>query len=580
MTQSRADVSNAPRPLRLWPGVVLLMLQWLVRFGIPVVFPEQVALAVLGGLGFGIAIGLWWMFFSRALWSERLGTLGLTLLAIGVAFPLADVSIKTGMMGMMFFIYATPTLTLAFVAWAILGRNLKGRMRWLAMAVVLLVGAGIWTLFRTNGMAGNAKADLAWRWAPTAEEQLLAEGTGKVKTAAPLVDASVAEVDWPGFRGPNRDGVVVGVRIDPDWTASPPKEMWRQAVGPAWSSFAVRGNRFFTQEQRGEEEVVSCYQVGTGKMIWRHGDSTRFWESNAGAGPRATPSLFEDRVYAFGGTGILNVLEAEDGRLVWSRNVGEDTGVEISTWGFSSSPLIYGDLVVVAAAGTMAAYDLGTGESRWKGPDGGASYSSPQLVVIGGQHQILMMVESGVTAVSPDDGKTLWHHDWEGYPILQPAMTGEGELLIAVNARSGLRKLAISNDGGNWKAETLWSTNRMKPYFNDVVVHRGYVYGFDGRILACIDAAKGERQWKGGRYGNGQLFLLADQNLLVVVSEEGELVLVSAAPDAFHEVARVPAIEGKTWNHPVLAGDVLLVRNSEVMAAFKLALQPAEATRL
>jgi len=573
-------VSEASRRLRLWPGVMLLVLQWLVRYGVPVVFPEQIPLAVLGSQGLAVAIGLWWMFFSRSPWSERFGALGFTVLALGLVFPLIDVSIKTGMMGLMYVIYATPTLTLAFVAWAVLTRNRKGASRWLTMALALFLATGVWTLFRTNGMAGNAKSDFAWRWAPTAEEQLLETAVDKVDVAPPLVAAVDTETDWPGFRGPHRNGVLRGVRIETDWSASPPSELWRQAVGPAWSSFAVRGNRFFTQEQRGENEVVSCYHLKTGELIWRHSDGTRFWESNGGAGPRATPTLYQDRVYTFGGTGVLNVLEASDGSVVWSRNVGDDTGVEVSTWGFSSSPLIEGDLVIVAAAGTMAAYDLETGVSRWTVPDGGASYCSPQRFSFGGEPQILMLGSKGVFGVSPKDGKKLWQHDWEGYPIVQPALLGDGDILISVSDRSGVRKLAISQKAGQWQAEERWTTNRLKPYFNDVVVHKGHVYGFDGRILACIDSAKGERKWKGGRYGHGQLFLLADQDLLVVISEKGELALVSAKPDQFSEIARFPAIEGKTWNHPVLAGDVLLVRNSEEMAAFQLTRQTMASTEI
>src|SRR5262249_41939867 len=128
------------------------------------------------------------------------------------------------------------------------------------------------------------------------------------------------------------------------------------------------------------------------------------------------------------------------------------------------------------------------------------------------------------------------------------------------------------NDPGGWSVTERWTSNGLKPYFNDFVVHDGYAYGFDGSILSCIDLKDGTRKWKGGRYGNGQLILLADQGLLLVLSEEGELALVRAAPDQFTALARFPAIEGKTWNHPVLVEDILLVRNGEEMAAFRLSL--------
>src|SRR5262249_43441358 len=172
---------------------------------------------------------------------------------------------------------------------------------------------------------------------------------------------------------------------------------------------------------------------------------------------------------------------------------------------------------------------------------------------------------------APADGKLLWEHAWKGYPIVQPALTPEGDVLISVTDSSGLRRLA-AHAAGEGKGGERWTTNGLKPYFNDFVVHRSYAFGFDGSILSCIDLADGQRKWKGGRYGNGQMVLVADQDLLLVLSEIGELALVSATPDQFKELARFPALEGKTWNHPVLVGDVLLVRNDQEMAAFRLSL--------
>jgi hypothetical protein len=153
--------------------------------------------------------------------------------------------------------------------------------------------------------------------------------------------------------------------------------------------------------------------------------------------------------------------------------------------------------------------------------------------------------------------------------MVQPGLTAEGDILLT-SQENGARRIAVNHNASGWSVAERWTSNTLKPYFNDFVIHKGYAFGFDGRILACIDLKNGERKWKGGRYGNGQLVLLPDQDLLLVLSEEGELALVGATPDQFTERAKMTAIQGKTWNHPVLAGDILLVRNAEEMAAFRL----------
>jgi outer membrane protein assembly factor BamB len=277
-------------------------------------------------------------------------------------------------------------------------------------------------------------------------------------------------------------------------------------------------------------------------------------------------------VYTFGGTGILNVLDAGTGERVWSRNAASDTKTETPTWGFASSPLVVDNMVVVAAAGSLIAYDLGTGEPRWVNPAGGDCYSSPHLAAIGGIEQILLQNETGVLSVSPADGTVLWEHAWPGHPIVQPALTAAGDVLISVDERGGARRLTVTDGSDGWTIEERWTSARLKPYFNDSVIHEGHVFGFDGPFLACIDFEDGARKWRGGKYGRGQFVLLADQDLLLVLSERGELALAAADPDQFLEIARFPAIEGKTWNHPVLVGDILLVRNGQEMAAFRLSL--------
>src|SRR5207302_4951791 len=278
--------------------------------------------------------------------------------------------------------------------------------------------------------------------------------------------------------------------------------------------------------------------------------------------------------YTFGATGILNALDAGSGAVTWSRNAASDTHAKLPGWGFSSSPLVVGNLVIVATSGALAAYDLATGHPRWIGPIRGGSYSSPQLLTIDGVAQVVLMSGEGIASVAPADGTLLWEHSWPGTPIVQPAQVADDTVLLSTSDGIGgsrNHRIAVAHGPGGWTVEERWTSNGLKPYFNDFVVHKGHAFGFDGSMLACIDLEGGKRKWKGGRYGNGQLILLADQDLLLVLSEAGELALVAAAPDQFTELARFPAIEGKTWNHPVLVGDVLLVRNDHEMAAFRLA---------
>jgi outer membrane protein assembly factor BamB len=197
-------------------------------------------------------------------------------------------------------------------------------------------------------------------------------------------------------------------------------------------------------------------------------------------------------------------------------------------------------------------------------------------VTIDGVAQIVLMSAPGATSVAPADGKLLWKYSWPSDTrIMQPAVTADGDLLITSGDAMGgvgMRRIAVARGPAGWTPEERWTSAGLKPGFNDSVVDNGYVFGFNGGILACIGVKDGARMWKGGRYGQGQLVLLLDQSVLLVLSEEGELALVKATPDQFTELAHFPALEGKTWNHPVVAGDILLVRNDREMAAFRLSL--------
>lgn len=603
MNPNQTDLPTSQKPLRLWPGVVAAALLCLVTFGIPIVMPDQSGTAILGGVACGAAILVWWLFFSRVPWADRLGAIVLMVVAVLATKLVVHQSIANGMMGMMLPIFSIPIMSLALVVAVAVGRRLSSGTRRVLVVAAILLGCGVFTTLRTGGMTGDANSDLHWRWTKTPEERLLAQAANAPALPAPIPAASTTpepeepvptraseeptptpdvpeetkpHPDWPGFRGAARDGIVRAVRVESDWAKTPPVELWRKKIGPGWSSFAVRGDLVYTQEQRGEEEVVSCYNLTTGEPVWRHSDKARFWESNAGAGPRGTPTLNKGRVYSMGATGILNALDARNGAVVWSRNAASDTGAKLPGWGFASSPLVTGDTVIVATSGVLAAYDRVTGKPRWQGPDGGSGYSSPQLSTIDGVAQILLLSTNGAFSVAPADGTLLWKHEWSGDGIVQPAVIAGGNVLLGsgsgLASANGMRRVTVAHKPDGWSVEERWTSNSLKPYFSDFVVNKGNAYGFDGSILACIGLEDGKRKWKGGRYGHGQVVLLPDQDLLLVLSEEGDLALVKATPDQFTEVARFKAIEGKTWNHPVLVGDQLLVRNGEEMASFRLPL--------
>lgn len=543
-------------------------------------------------LALGIAV--WWLFFSRVSWWHRL--LPFPFFAAGAALLwfFADPTwgdpknpTQVGIRVFMFFLYPLPAATTAWVAWLVATRRLSWPVRRAGLCAAVFLGWAFFTLVRIDGTDGSFNIEMSYRWGPTAEEKLLAELAARKAgptDAAAAQTLTLAPGDWPGFRGAARDGRFVGVRIPTDWAANPPREVWRQRVGPGWGAFAVVGDRIFTQEQRGENEVVVCYQAGTGNEVWAYNARARFSETIAGPGPRATPTFHDGKVYALGAAGHLACLDAATGKESWARDIVADSGAKVPQWGFSSSPLVQAGVVSVFAGGpdgkSVLGYRVKGGEPAWHAGDGQFSYCSPQPSRLGGVEQQLICTERGLTAITPETGAVLWKHEWDlpgGMArVTQPAQVGESDFLIGTYFGFGTRRVHVEKTYAGWSDAAVWTTKAIKPYYNDLVVFKDDLYGFDGYFFVCVGLADGKERWRTRGYGNGQVLLLADQGLLLVLSEKGDVVLLEATPEKHKVLGRFQAIQGKTWNHPVIAHGRLFVRNGEEAACFQLAEESAK----
>jgi len=394
--------------------------------------------------------------------------------------------------------------------------------------------------------------------------------------AVPQADGT-ASSNWPGFRGQDRDGVYRGP-MRTSWDGLAP--IWKKSIGGGRASFAVAGGRAFTIEQRKSDEVVAAYDVLTGKELWTNAWRERFnskmmglW--GGGEGPRSTPTWHDGLVYALGARGELRCLDAATGKLVWRTNILTDAGAGNLTWGMAGSPLVAGDAVIVQPGGTkgrsVAAYDRRTGKRLWTALDDKSAYASPMQVTIGGVPQFVVVSATRLAGLSVDNRQVLWEFPWKtdhDANAVQPIVIGGQRVFYSSGYGTGAVVIELTNTGGTFSVREIWRNIRMKNRQSTSVLHGGLIYGLDEGILACLDAATGELKWKGGRYGHGQVLLSGDH--LVVTTEEGELALVSASPEKFREIAKVPAVDGETWNVPAFAGGILLVRNTKEMAAFDL----------
>jgi len=493
---------------------------------------------------------------------------------------------------------ATAVLTLvALLVWLLFFSRLARRVRLVAFAVALGLLALAPALVRIRGVTGDLRPIVELRFArpkplpepppapePVPEPTLTTRAPSVAATPVPAAatpatsaPSVAAHADfapsYPQFLGPSRDATLAGPRLARDWAARPPRPLWRQPLGEAWSGFAIADGVAVTQEQRGDEERVVAYELRSGRPLWSHGDPARYSTVIAGTGPRATPLIEGGRVYALGATGLLNALELASGRALWAHDVVRETGATLPEWGKSASPLLAEGRVVVPAGGpghALVAFDAASGASAWSAGDGGSSYSSATLLTLAGRRQIVVLNARSLSGHDPATGALLWEHPFpSGQPnVTMPVPLGPDRLLASVGYGVGSKAYRIAESGGALQATLEWESPRLKSKFANLIVEGGFVYGLDDGVLTCIDPATGERRWKSGRHGHGQLLLVG--GLLLVQTEDGELVLVDPSPDAYRELTRFTALDGKTWNPPALAGSLLLVRNDREAAAFEL----------
>lgn len=450
----------------------------------------------------------------------------------------------------------------ALLIWLAVLSRLRGRTRVLAGAAVALVAGVFFSAFRYAGVDGDLIPVFVPRWR-TVE---------LIVTGAPLTGVAM---DFPQFGGPGRDGVVTGVALLRDWEGTPPSLVWRRPVGGGWSGFAVVGERAVTHEQHGEEERVVCYELGTGEVVWSRGNVAGYTSKLAGEGPRATPTIEGGSVFTLGATGVLSAFDLESGRRSWAIDVIADVAGKIPAWGLSGSPLVHGGNVLVgtgAAQGpSLAAYDAATGARVWAAGEGSAGYASPRLVTLAGVTQVVVFNNNSVAGHDPSDGRVLWSHPWSARQpnVAQPLPVGPRRLLVSSGYGIGSELIELTpRVGGGFEVATIWASRRLKSKFASMILHDAHVFGLDDGILTCVALATGQRRWKGGRYGHGQLLRVGSD--LLVMAESGDVVLVALDGDEHREVTRFQAIDGKVWNPPALAGSRLLVRNDQEAALFLL----------
>jgi outer membrane protein assembly factor BamB len=369
--------------------------------------------------------------------------------------------------------------------------------------------------------------------------------------------ASLEAADWPQWRGPRRDGISSEAGWLLTWPASGPRRLWTAQVGEGFSSVAVTGGRVYTMGNAGGEDTVYCLAAGTGRVVWRYR-----YPCPAGdyGGTRATPTVEAHRVYTFSREGQAFCLNAASGARVWATDLRRETGASPPSWGFASSPLVLGNLVIYNAGIAGAALDKVTGRVVWKSGVGTAGYASPVAYTVGGQQGVAIFTGTGLLGVDAASGRVLWQYPWRTdfeVNAADPLFSGD-TVFISSNYNRGCALLRLSRDG---RPAVVWENRNMRNHFNSCVLLGGYLYGNDQNTLKCIDLRTGAEQWQWRGMGKGGL--IAVNGHLLVLTERGRLALSRANPGQYTELAHASVLRGTCWTPPVLANGLVYCRSHE-----------------
>lgn len=385
--------------------------------------------------------------------------------------------------------------------------------------------------------------------------------------------------DWPQFRGPERDGVSPETEILNTWPEDGPRQLWRRQIGIGYSGVSVKGDRLYTMYTRtegdAEIEVVAAFAAADGSELW-HTPVGEAITSDWGNGPRSTPTVDGDSVFALGSLGKLVAVAAADGSTRWEVDLTERFGCQRPYHGFSASALVQGTTLVIESGATegmaFAGLDTKTGETLWAVGDGrgGPAYNSALPIHMHGRDQILYQVRAGIVSLTRD-GTLLWSHELpDGEAHAMPVFVSPDKVFVSGVEGVGAHLLQVDagDDGAAVAITELWSNRNMKNHFSSSMHHEGHIYGFDNAVLKCIVAETGEVKWSKRGLGRGSL-ILADGHL-IVLADKGRLLLLEATPSGYVEKGRVQALEGRSWTAPTLASGRLYVRNHSEIAAYDI----------